>query len=150
MAAFRRYALAFCVLILGGPALAQDAGTLRLELTEPAGGLRIVNAGPAPVAIHMTIAVQKLEAVGWVPVTTELNAVERCDPPGSATTVTIAPSGALNVRRWRGFSCSGQCNMVCRANIYYGPGKFRFVATAVSPPSLIVSAPFALPAEPLH
>ena len=153
MASFQRYALALvlaaiALLALGGPTVAQ--GTVQLELADPPGGLRIVNDGTAPVTIQMAIAVEKQEAVGWVPIATEFNAVARCDPPGSASTVTIAPSSALNARPWRGFSCSGQCNFVCRANVYYGSGMFRFVVTVMPALHRITSTPFAMPAEPLR
>ena len=153
MASLQRYALAvvtaaIAFLALDSSAVAQ--GTLRLELADPPGGLRVVNDGPAPVTIQMAIAVEKQEAVGWVPIATEFNAVARCDPPASATTVTIAPSSHLNVRPWRGFSCSGQCNLVCRANVYYGSGMFRFVVTAMPASHRITSAAFAMPAEPFR
>jgi hypothetical protein len=155
MASFQRYALALALaatalLAFGDPTVAHDSGTVRLELADPPGGLRIVNDGTAPGTIQLAIVVEKQEAVGWVPIATEFNAVARCDPPGSVTTATIPPLSALNVRPWRGFSCSGQCNFVCRANVYYGKGMFRFVVTAMPALHRITSTPFAMPAEPLR
>jgi hypothetical protein len=155
MASFRRKALAVGIaasvlLAFAGPNHAQAPGALRLVLTDPPGGLLIVNGGTAPVAIQMAIVVQKQEIAGWVPVATEFNAVARCDAPGSNMTVEVAPATTLTVRPWRGFSCSGQCNYVCRANVYYGPGVFRFVVTAVPGLNQITSSAFALPAEPLR
>ena len=154
MAPLQRYALVLiavlAVLGFGRPSLAQPPGTVRLELTDPPGGLRIINDGAGAVTIQMAIAVQKQEASGWVPIVTEFNAIARCDPPGPGTTVAIAPATALAVQGWRGFSCSGQCNFTCRANIYYGPGTFRFVVTVLPASDRIASAAFVLPAEPLR
>ena len=155
MASLRRKALAIVIaasalLAFGRPNHAQPPGALRLALTDPPGGLLIVNDGTTAVAIQMAIAVQKQEIAGWVPIATEFKAVARCDPPGSATTVEVAPATTLTVRPWRGFSCSGQCNFICRANVYYGPGMFRFVVTVVPGSSQIISTAFALPAEPFR
>lgn len=65
MVAFRRCALAFAFLAFGGSALAQDAGSVWLELTDPPGSLRIVNAGPTPAVIQMAIVVHEAGG-GWL------------------------------------------------------------------------------------
>jgi hypothetical protein len=153
MAAFRRQALTGLLLALAAlsAAAAQDAAPLRLELTAQPGGLRIVNPGPAPVTIRAALGVEAQQATGWVAITTEFNAIARCtaaDESHKDRPVEIAAGATLDIVPWRGFSCSGQCTLTCRANIYYGAGPFRFVATTIRDGQRVVSPSFTMPAQP--
>jgi hypothetical protein len=121
---------------------------LRLELTGRSGGLRLVNAGPKPVMIWSAIAVEKEQGPKGVAVVTEFHAVAECIRQPAADRVKIEPGATLVVVPWRGFSCSGQCNASCRANVYYGPGTFRFVVTTVPDGQRFTSPTFRLSANP--
>ncbi len=153
MAEFRRHALTGLLLAfaaLSSTAAAQEA-SLRLEPTARPGGLHIVNSGARPVAIRSAIAVEQQGPTGWVALTTEFNTVTRCMAADAAQPdrpVEIAAGAALDIVPWQGFSCSGQCTLSCRANIYYGAGPFRFVATTIPDRQRVVSPPFGMPAQP--
>ncbi len=154
MAEFRRHALTGLLMmlaVLSGRAAAQDAAPLRLELTAQPGGLHVVNSGAFPVTIRAAITVEQQGPGGWVALTTEFNAVSSCKAADAAQTarpVEIAAGATLDLAPWRGFSCSGQCTLSCRGNIYYGAGPFRFVATLVPDGQRVMSPPFSMPAQP--
>jgi hypothetical protein len=132
MAKFRRHALTAAALLFAFCGAAEATGTparLQLVVTGQTGGLRIINRGAASVGLLRAITVQKKERTTWVPITTEFNAVSACAATSTPDKVTIAGGATLTVVPWKGYSCSGQCVAACRANIYYGPGTFRYVVT---------------------
>jgi hypothetical protein len=154
MAKFRRQALAVAVLFLvfgsgadstGAPATGTPA-RLQLALSGKPGGLHIVNHGAAAVGILRAITVQKKERSTWVPITTEFNAVSSCNATSLPDKVTIAAGATLTVMPWKGYSCAGQCVAACRANIYYGPGLFRYVITRSPGMQTDTGPEFTLPA----
>jgi hypothetical protein len=157
MAALRFWALcvalvAVACIAVPNHGMAEPVAQLRLELVNPPGGLRLVNPGSAPATILAMIAVEKQQENRWAPVLTEFCAVARCngqDRRDMPVQVEIAPAVALEVRPWLGFSCFTQCNNVCHANVYYGPGTFRFVVTTVPMGERLVSPAFLPPRQPL-
>jgi|HubBroStandDraft_1064217.scaffolds.fasta_scaffold196546_2 hypothetical protein len=149
----RRQALSIVLAVLASlaataQALPQSAAALRLELTNETGGLRLVNSGAEPLMIRSAIAVEKEEGHDWVTIATEYRAVAQCGRQSSVDPVEIAPGATLTIVPWRGFSCSGQCDAVCRANVYYGPGAFRFIVTTLPGGQRSTSPTFLLPPRP--
>lgn len=156
MARFRRAALG--LLVFGATVAAGAAAPTGFRLSggrEP-GSLVITNHGPAQVTIARAIAVEWRNGANWKPVETEFNAVASCPwmrprartlAAAPTSSVSLPPGGSLRVAPWLGYTCLGQCETACAANIYLGPGAFRFVAT-VQPGGARVTGPaFALPAE---
>jgi hypothetical protein len=153
MADLRRQALSIVLAALASlaataQALPQAPPALRLELTKETGGLRLVNSGSEPLMIRSAIAVEKEEGHDWVSIATEYHAVAQCGPRSAVAPVDIAPGATLTVVPWRGFSCSGQCDAVCRANVYYGPGAFRFIVATLPGGQRFTSPKFLLPPRP--
>lgn len=134
--------------VLSGAIAAAEEGTpMPIALDAPGGGaLTIANAGSGLIAIERTIAVEAGGPGNWAAIVTEMAAVERCEAPAKTEPVVLRAGEKLTVVPWRGFSCSGQCNAVCRANVYYGAGPFRFVVRTAG--GSVTSGPFAMPAEP--
>jgi hypothetical protein len=151
MAKFRRQALtaaaALCFASWCGLGSTETAARLQLELTGETGALRIFNPGAAAVGILPAIAVQKKESASWIAILTEFNAVSSCTASGPPDTVEIAAGATLTLVPWKGYSCSGQCVLACRANVYYGHGTFRFVVTRIPGMQTDTSPEFTLPAE---
>ena len=129
--------------------MAARGPSLILSATGTPGSLRIENSGGVPVAIAHAIGVEMLQRGRWTPIETEFNAVAACRPPAAPAPVRIAPGAALDVVPWRGWSCSGQCRNSCRANAYFGPGRFRAVVTTSPNGARVVGPEFAMPAEPV-
>ena len=128
----------------GETSLDAAAGPVLLAGAGP-GSLRFVNRGAGSVTIDAAIAVERRAGGLWVAVPTEFNAVAACRSEGPPRTVRIASGGMLDVVPWRGWSCSGQCQDVCRANLYHGAGPFRFVATTSPGRVCVVGPAFTMP-----
>lgn len=157
MAAIRRHALIALALAGCGPAAGQQAAALPAPVPSGSPPLALVN-GPAPGALTLIagaagamverrLGVEARTAAGWAPITTEFAVVAACAPPAPATPLVLAAGARFAVVPWRGFSCSGQCNTICRANIYYGRGPFRFVATLAGG-ARVVGPTFTMPDQP--
>lgn len=117
---------------------------LVLTSTSTPGSLRIVNASVATVTITRPISVEELKGTSWVPFPTEFNAVAVCQPSARTPTVHLPPGATLNVVPWQGGSCLGQCIFGCRANRYFGGGRFRFVVTQI-PGGRAIGPVFTMP-----
>ena len=116
------------------------------------GSLILANRGAGQVTIARAIGVERRDATGWTAVHTEFNAVSSCPmpdrpAPAPAAVVSIPAGGSLKVVPWRGYTCSGQCETACMANLYLGPGTFRFVATMLPARARVTGPGFALPPE---
>lgn len=151
MAELRRAAL--IVLVVSGHAqvVARDGGrTTSLSLSQPGepGSLRISNVGPDAVTVERSIIVEYSSGGGWRPLRTEFNVVSTCSRRAPDAAVVISRAVSLNLVPWRGYSCSGQCQGACRANIYFGPGPFRFVLTVLPDRHRVAGPPFTMPARP--
>ena len=73
--------------------------------------------------------------------------VERC---GAVTPkcVHLVKGQTLRPVRWSGYSCSAQCNGSCRANAYYGNGRFRFFVKTCDGARRFESTVFQFPQNP--
>lgn len=158
MAQFRRATLILLLLLAGcsrsaGDTTAKsDSGPQtvpggELVLTTPAGpgSLTIVNRSVTPVEIALPIAVETRGATGWSAIATEFNAVASCRVPAATGPVLLAAGATLTVVRWQGYSCSGQCEESCRANIPAGPGPFRFVVSRAPGGVRVIGPTFTMP-----
>ena len=154
MAQLRRAALG--LLAAGTVASAPAPTGLRLEGGGKPGSLVIVNRSPAPLTIARAIVVERRDGSGWTSMRTEFNAVAACEwanpparalPPVPARTVSIPPARSLHIARWLGYSCSSQCVTSCAANVYLGPGTFRFRVTMLPGGARATSPAFTLPPE---
>ena len=151
--------LAGFVLAMPGSGTAGEGEAVRLELTGKTGGLRIVNQMETAISIAPTIAVQhKVEpdrGDGWETLGVRFEAIGECRNARSGpdwlapltAPVEIAAHAALTVVPWTGWSCQSQCPRPCRANGYYGAGRYRFVVTKLPEQERVVSPEFDMPAE---
>ncbi len=122
---------------------------VNLELSSEPGSLTVVNPGPTALELDPGVAVERWDQDHWTPVSTSLKLVSDCAQlQQPVKCVRLAPGANLHVVSWKGFSCSGQCAGSCRANIYYGPGKFRFIVRTCDGSQKYVSKTFTLPANP--
>lgn len=138
--------LAVLVACLGcGAAMAQ---TVVLSMPGAPGGLRISNPAVTAVEIEGAVAVEAWFDGAWRARRTEFHARALCGPDDGPRVVRIAPGQVLDVVPWRGFSCSGQCVMGCRANIYFGAGPFRFVVAMVPSRQRVAGPEFRMPGRP--
>ena len=114
------------------------------------GAFEVVNHGGA-LDLAWAVRVEKLVEGGWSPIVVDnLELVERCGEPKNASCRTLAAGGSIRPVPWTGYSCSSQCNAACRANVYYGPGRFRFVVEDCPQTHRFDGPLFELPTVPLE
>lgn len=157
MADVRRTTLIFILILLGScrrtasDAVVKEARGLTLAIPNEPGGLSIKNGEARDILISHAISVEYRNSNRWTPLNTEFNAVSSCRTPQQRMSnnrfVRIKAGSTLRVIPWRGYSCSGQCQEVCRANVYFGAGPFRFSVQRLPDKTRAVSAPFRMPAD---
>jgi len=117
-----------------------------LNLDTP-GSFIVKNIGSKPIRMSSQIRVQVYKNSAWQDVpSTSLSFVIACTAKSNTKCVEISAGGTIAPIPWTGFSCSVQCDIACRANAYYGPGKFRFVIHACDDKQTYFGSPFDLPA----
>lgn len=143
---FRRALL----VLLACPGIAMAAGRLEARARD-GGGLTVVNGTGAAVRLQAAVGVEGLDRRGWNALPTEMNLVAACpavEAEAPPAPVTLAPGARLSPPPWRGWSCSGQCELFCMSNAYWGTGPFRFRITTAARDATVVSAPFHMPDRP--
>jgi hypothetical protein len=139
-------AIAFTA-IATGAANAQSAdgsGGVTIRNLGTPGAIVITNRGPA-VGLSRRMGVQKLVQGQWVDVTSDLALTETCGAPAGEC-VSLPAGGTLRPKRWTGLGCGSQCPASCRANVYFGPAKIRFVLSICESGEKVYGPPFDLPA----
>ena len=78
--------------------------------------------------------------------------VEQCEPgalpppaPDVGACVELDAGKTFHPVPFEGLSCSAQCNHICRANGWEGPGTFRFVVRECGSAAAFAGPPFELP-----
>jgi hypothetical protein len=124
-------------------ATAADAAVAIRNLPRP-GGFEVVNGG-TPVELIRKVTVQREYNGAWHDEVADLALVASCDLPRPGRCVTLAGDATLRPVPWNGMSCASQCPASCRANVYYGPGRFRFVLTDCGSQQKIYGPAFDMP-----
>jgi hypothetical protein len=75
--------------------------------------------------------------------------IDACGAQDAGTCVSIPARTTFTPVAWTGMSCNSQCPRPCRANVYLGPGTFRFVVRTCDGRRHWESAWFSLPAAKL-
>jgi len=108
------------------------------------GAFEVENRGPA-LELASRVVVQKLEGGAWTDRATDLILAETCDWNPKPGCRTVERGAKLRPPRWNGLVCSGQCPLGCRANLYLGPGQFRFVVTSCDRKQRFFGPAFIMP-----
>lgn len=117
------------------------------NLPQP-GAVEIANHGP-DVELSTKLLVQREYKGEWRDETTDCRLIERCgDSPGACR--RVVHNGILRPVPWNGLICASQCSAGCRANLYLGPGKFRFVVESCDGKSRAFGPPFEMPGPPVR
>lgn len=120
---------------------------------ETPGAFSVSNVGP-DLDLRRRVLVEKREReegaakVGWKATDADVRLIASCEEKESGETRLLERGETLVVQRWNGWSCDGQCPRPCRANIYLGPGEFRYVVLSGDGRQRFEGAPFALGEQP--
>ena len=124
-----------------GDAAGEPAVTVR-NLATP-GAFEVEASGAAAELRYEVLVQRELNGV-WTDVTTDLTLSDACGEPPAGGCVRVEPGHTLRPKPWNGMSCSSQCPAGCRANVYLGPGKFRFEVETCSRSRKYFGNPFTL------
>jgi hypothetical protein len=92
------------------------------------GSFEVENEGLA-ISLYSQVVVQRWNEDRWHDVASDLVLSETCKWNPKPECTPLAKGGKIHPMPWNGMSCSGQCFLGCRANIFLGPGTFRFVVS---------------------
>ena len=120
---------------------------------ETPGAFSVTNEGP-DVDLLRRVLVETLgkaegtEKAAWIATDADVRLIATCEEKETGETRRLARGETLVVKPWNGWSCDGQCPRPCRANIYLGPGEFRFVVLSGDRKQRFEGAPFSLGSQP--
>ena len=107
---------------------AEETTVVVRNLSSP-GSFEVENRGPA-VDLAWQVTVERHWNGQWTDEVTDLTLIEKCGQPPPPACVRLAHAAKLRPVGWNGLTCGSQCAATCRANIYLGPGRFRFVVSS--------------------
>ena len=116
-----------------------------INLQKP-GGFSL-RASAAPLSLAGEAHIEKRAAAGWVTVARNILLIEQCAAAPPPACVTIAPGAVMTLAHWSGYSCSSQCNLSCKKNVFLGPGEFRLKVFTCGGGQTLTGPSFRLPAR---
>lgn len=131
MGQFRRETLGLALTVMAWTACAGGAvnSAIVIKNLEKPGAFSVTNEGP-DIDLERHVVVEKQEGGAWTNTDADVRLIASCEELETGTTRRLARGETLVVKGWDGWSCDGQCPRPCRANLYLGPGTFRFVVQA--------------------
>lgn len=123
-----------------------EHSTVVVRNLSPAGAFEVENQGP-DVELAWAVAVQRYTDGQWTDSVTDLALAETCGQAPESGCVRLAHSAKIRPERWNGLSCGSQCPAACRANVYLGPGRFRFVVSSCDRQQKFLGSAFEMPAR---
>lgn len=124
-------------------AAADDAPVVVRNLSLP-GAFEVENRGP-DIELAWAVTVQRELNGQWSDEVTDLTLSQKCEASPRAGCVPLPHGAKLAPVRWNGLTCGSQCAATCRANIYLGPGRFRFVVSSCDGKRKFFGAAFEMP-----
>jgi hypothetical protein len=112
----------------------------------PPGTFSVTNNGNDIRLLRMVL-VEKQEGGAWTATDADVRLIATCEETETGPTRLLKRGETLVVKSWNGWSCDGQCPRPCRANIYLGPGTFRFVVRSENGTKRFEGPPFELGQE---
>ncbi len=115
------------------------------NLSQP-GAFEVENTGD-DIALSWAVTIQRQRNGQWSDEVTDLTLIEKCGQTPPAHCVSLAHGGKLRPVPWNGLTCGSQCPAPCRANLYLGPGRFRFVVSSCDGELKYAGPGFDMPAH---
>jgi hypothetical protein len=122
-----------------------DATVVVHNLSLP-GAFEVENRGPE-IELAWAVTIQRELKGEWSDRVTDLALVEKCGQSPPAGCVPLPHGAKIRPVRWNGLTCGAQCAATCRANVYLGPGRFRFVASSCDGKRKFPGPAFEMPAR---
>src|SRR5271166_2106705 len=106
-----------------------DEASVAVRNLSPPGAFEVTNRGPE-TELAWAVTIQRDLKGEWNDEVTDLTLVEKCGQSPPDGCVALPQGAKLRPVSWNGLTCGSQCAATCRANLYLGPGRFRFVVSS--------------------
>jgi hypothetical protein len=128
----------------GAEAAPERASVVVRNLAAP-GAFEVENRGP-DIELSGAVTIQRYVKGEWSDAVTDLTLVEKCGEHPRRSCVSLPRGAVLHPIHWNGLTCGTQCAATCRANLFLGPGRFRFVASSCDGKRRFTGPAFEMPA----
>jgi hypothetical protein len=115
------------------------------NLSQP-GAFEIENRG-ADIQLAWPVTIQRYAKGQWTDEVADVTVADKCGQKPQGGCVPLPHGAKLRPVRWNGLNCGSQCAATCRANVYLGPGRFRFVVSACDGKRKFPGPAFEMPAS---
>jgi hypothetical protein len=132
--------------VIGCAAQSAEAG-VRVSNLAASGAFEVRNDGSSEVSLAREVTVEQLSEGRWERADVAIELLEKCGVASVGKCVKLAAGAVLRPVPWNGFSCAPQCPGPCRANVYMGPGTFRFVVSTCDRKHRLPGPAFTIPAQ---
>jgi len=122
-----------------------EASVVVRNLSLP-GAFEVENRGP-DIELASAVTIQRNLKGEWIDQVTDLTLVEKCGQTASGGCSPLSQGAKIRPVRWNGLTCGSQCAATCRANLYLGPGRFRFVLSSCDRKRKFPGAAFEMPSQ---
>lgn len=123
-----------------------DEASVLVRNLSPPGAFEVENRGP-DIELARTVTIQRDLKGEWSDESTDLALVEKCEKSPLNGRVLLPHGATLRPVLWNGMSCGSQCAATCRANLYLGPGRFRFVVSSYDGKHNFTGPTFEMPSR---
>ena len=123
-----------------------DEASVLVRNLSPPGAFEVENRGP-DIELAGTVTIQRDLKGEWSDEVTDLVLVQKCGQSPPDGRVLLPHGGKLRPVPWNGMTCGSQCPATCRANVYLGPGRFRFVVSSYDGKHNFTGPTFEMPAR---
>jgi hypothetical protein len=113
---------------------------------ESPGAFSVANRG-GDISLSRSVLVERSVAGEWAAAEANIRLIVSCNDLSTESPLVLQRGETFTALPWNGWSCGGQCPEPCRANIYLGPGNFRFVVHSADETRRFEGPPFSLGAE---
>lgn len=105
---------------------AQGKSDVQVTNGKAPGTAVVTNRGP-DIALSRKVYVEKHVGGTWTATDAAVRLIAACDDTEVGIARVLRRDETFSLKPWNGWTCGGQCGGSCRANVYLGPGEFRFV-----------------------
>jgi len=142
-------AVAVAALVASGRhAPSRDNAAVILANLPSRGAFEVRNTGSTPVSLAREVILERQSGKSSTREAVSVALVDTCAAAPTDGCVMLSAAVILRPVPWNGFSCAPQCPGSCRANVYLGPGTFRFVAQTCDRTQRFVGPWFELTSRP--
>jgi hypothetical protein len=122
-----------------------DRASIAVRNLSAPGAFEVENQGP-DIELSGAVTIQRYVKGEWDDAVTDLTLIEKCGEGPRRGCVSLSRGATLHPVRWNGLTCGTQCAATCRANLFLGPGRFRFVVSSCDGKRKFTGPAFEMPA----